>query len=137
MKQVDLIIKREYLQEILAGTKKEEYRSLSKFNTRLLCDNIDRASLIKGDHYIEHNKEVWRPKKNITHVRFLNGYRKDREYIICELKSINIDKFIKEIPDGMEPGTVCFTLELGQIVEHNWQNLVDGKVLKPGAGGQS
>ena len=116
MKTVNFQIKGKYLDQIKAGTKIIEYRSISEYNGKLLCDHIDKKDLQPGDQYLKHNKEIWRPKKDLTHVQFFNGYRPDRKKLLCELKTIEINRFVNEIPEGMKPGTVCFSLKLGQIV---------------------
>lgn len=115
MKTVTFQIIGKYLDQIRAGTKVEEYRSLSEHNTKLLCELIDKNDLKPGEHYVTHFEEFWRVKKDITHVRFFNGYRTDRKKLLCELKKVEINEFIKFIPDEMKPGTICFTLTLGKV----------------------
>lgn len=119
MKTVTFQILRKYLDQIKAGTKVEEYRSLSEHNTKLLCELIDKKDLQPGEHYVQHLKEIWRVKKNLTHVQFLNGYRPDRKKLLCELKKIEINEFIKKVPEDMKPGTICFTLSLGQVINNS------------------
>lgn len=122
MKTVTFQIIGKYLDQIKAGTKVEEYRSLSEHNTKRLCDLIDKKDLKPGEHYVTHFEEIWRVKKNITHVQFLNGYRPDRKKLLCELKKIEIIEFIKKVPEDMKPGTVCFTLTLDKVIETNLIN---------------
>ena len=116
MKVVNFQIKGRYLAAIESGAKTVEYRSISKYNGKLLCDHIDKKDLQPGEQFLTHNNEIWRIKKNLTHVQFLNGYRPERKKLLCELKKIEINEFIKYIPEDMEPGTICFTLTLGLIV---------------------
>lgn len=102
-----LIIKEQYFNEILAGTKKEEYRSLS-------------------DHYFKMfwNKGkdgVYDQKKKIDKIILAVGYRKDRKTALVEVKGIFIDRFIDFIPAGMNKGDECFTIELGKVLETNFK----------------
>lgn len=116
MKVVNFQIKGRYLTAIESGTKTVEYRSISKYNGKLLCDHIDKKDLQPGEQFLTHDNETWRVKKDLTHVRFLNGYRPDRKKLLCELKTIELRRFIKNVPEGMEPGTIAFTLVLGKII---------------------
>jgi hypothetical protein len=116
MRTVTFQIKGVYIDQIKAGSKVEEYRSISEHNTKLLCDHIDKKELQPGEHYVTHKEEIWRVKKDLTHVRLFNGYRSDRKELIIELKCVEINEFINFLPEGMKPGTICFTLFLGRIV---------------------
>jgi hypothetical protein len=106
MKKIDLIITLENLKEIISGEKKEDYRQFSRYNQKALCE------LIKED-------QLYYPRKDLTHVRFLAGYRKDRKYALCEISGIYFDLFKKFIPRGMKPGSEAITIEIRQVVEHN------------------
>ncbi len=117
-KTVILQIEGKFIDQIKAGKKTEDYRSISAFNTKLLCDNVKETDLKKDiDQFIQAGKQFYRPKTSFKQVRFLNGYKTDRKELTCELKGIYIDKFLEKIPDGVKPGAVMFTLELGKIVE--------------------
>jgi hypothetical protein len=63
--------------------------------------------------YLELEKKIWRINKDLTHVQFFNGYRRDRKEMLCELKTIEI----KDNPEGDTPGESWFVLHLGQIVK--------------------
>ena len=116
-KTVILQIENKYIDQIKAGKKTEDYRSISAFNTKLLCDNVKENDLKKGEAFVQAGKQFYRPKTSIERVRFVNGYKTDRKELTCEIKGIYIDKFLDKIPDGMKPGAVMFTIELGKIVE--------------------
>lgn len=116
MKTVNFQIEGKYIDQIKAGTKVEDYRSISEANVKKLCEKVDKKDIKPEDHFVKHFKETWRTKKDITHVRFFNGYKTDRKELLLELNNIEIVKFIEKIPDGMKPGTICFVLTLGQIV---------------------
>lgn len=116
MKTVNFQIEGKYIDQIKAGTKGEEYRAINPVNAKKLCDHIDKKDLQPGEQFVTHNKEIWRLKKELTHVRLFNGYKTDRKELLIELKGLELNKYTKVIPDGMKPGTICFTLILGQIV---------------------
>ena len=118
MKTVNFQIEGKYIDQIKSGTKTEDYRSVSVFNTHLLCEKIEQKDLTEREqHVVVGKKETWRLKKDLTHVRFVNGYRSIRKELTCEIKGMNIDNFVKNMPDGVTPGCICFTIELGQIIE--------------------
>ncbi len=116
LKTVNFQIEGKYIEQIHAGAKIEDYRAINPVNAKKLCDHIDKKDLGPDDHYVTHNKEIWRVKKDLTHVRFFNGYKTDRKELLCELKDLQLNTYRKFIPEGMKPGTSCFTLFLGQIV---------------------
>lgn len=116
LKTVNFQIEGKYIDQIKAGTKIEDYRSIGPVNAKKLCDHIDKKELGPDDNYVKHFKEIWRVKKDLTHVRFFNGYKSDRKELVVELKDLKVYTYRKIIPEGMKPGTSCFTLFLGQIV---------------------
>ncbi len=115
-KTINFQLEGKYIDQIYAKTKTSDYRSISSHNSKKLCEKIDEKDLKDGDYYVTHNKEIWRVRKDVTHVRFFNGYRTDRKELLMELKSIEVNQFVNNIPDGMKPGTICFELILGHIV---------------------
>lgn len=97
-----LIIERQFFDQILAGTKTEEYRSVSDFY-------ISRFCIIENDELVG--------MKPIKHIKLAVGYAKDRKWAIVEVKGIFIDTFEIYIPEGFEKGDRCFTIELGKVLE--------------------
>lgn len=89
MKKLTIVIKRKYFNEILAGTKKEEYRLVKPYWVERLVD------------------------KNYTHLIFQSGYSKkaprlQAEYLGYEVRNIRHDFFgDDEVP--------VFALRLGAI----------------------
>lgn len=113
MKTVTFQLIGKYIDQIKLGSKVVEYREFSDYNIKRLCYLSSKKELQPGEDYIELGKEVWRIKKDLTHVQFFNGYRKDRKELICKLKSIKLE----EDPEGYAPGESFFCLYLGRIVE--------------------
>jgi hypothetical protein len=76
---LDLIIKREFFNEILSGEKKEEYRDCKDrlINQICICDENGIAEDIKP----------------IESIRFFEGYRKDRRQMIVECRGVEIDTY--------------------------------------------
>lgn len=66
MKILSMPIKKQWFDMILAGDKKEEYRAVTKFYTSRLV------------------------YKGITHLKFINGYGRDKPFLVVELKNIII-----------------------------------------------
>lgn len=90
MKIVSMPIKKEWFDKILSGEKKEEYRKIGDYwRRRLLFDKVDAIKLI-------------------------NGYGRDKPFIIVELKDIIIGEGKKEW--GAVPGEEYYILELGEII---------------------
>lgn len=89
-KIVSMPIKKKWFDMILRGEKKEEYR--------------------------EH-KPYWGKRlfgKNITHLKLINGYGKDKPYLIVELRHIVLAIGNKELGAPMEHVLI---LKLGEIIE--------------------
>ena len=95
---VILQIEKKYIDQIAAGEKTEDYRTISAFNTKLLCDSITEAELKPGEPYISVNKSIFRPKTNLK-VAFVNGYKTDAK-INRRNQGIYIDKFIDKLPQA-------------------------------------
>jgi hypothetical protein len=112
MKTVAFQLIGKYIDQIKAGLKVAEYRQLSEYNTKRLCYLSNEKELEKGEMYVQHEREIWRIRKDLTHVQFFKGYRKDRKEMLCELKAIDI----KENPEGDTPGISWFVLDVGKIV---------------------
>jgi hypothetical protein len=61
----------------------------------------------------------WAVRSDISTVRFVNGFRNDCKFAVCEVKGIFVDHFVKFVPKGMKPGTTAFTIEIRRVLEHN------------------
>ncbi|WP_231489898.1 hypothetical protein [Pedobacter sp. Leaf170] len=99
-----LIIEKQFFDEIIAGKKTEEYRSLSEYY-------ISRFCMFKGEEFTG--------MKPIKSIRLAVGYAKDRKWAIIEVKGIFIDTFENVIPEGFKKGDECFTIELGKVLKQN------------------
>jgi hypothetical protein len=106
---VNLQIKRINLDLIKSGIKKTEWREPSLFNKKLLFREREDGKKIGNDE--------------IKTISFINGYNKDREILIVEVKQIRLVKFTKniEIPEdnfkALE-GQFSIEINLGSIVNN-------------------
>jgi len=101
---VNLVIKKKYFDQILSGEKKKEYRAPSKFNARLLG--------------FKDSNGKYSPRKDITHIRFINGYRADSPWLVAECKEVGCYTFKNEIPMGLQKGDIAIEIILGEVVEN-------------------
>lgn len=88
-----MTIKRKWFDLILLGEKKEEYRDVKKFYTSRLVN------------------------KGITHLKLINGYSRDKPYLIVELKEIKVG--LGNPHYGAPLNIWVYILKLGEIVEIN------------------
>jgi transposase-like protein len=104
-KQIDLLVSTPRLKQIASGKITEDYRTLSRYNGMLLTERLDGGK--------------WTVRTDISKVRFVNGFRNNCKYAVCEIKGIFVDHFVKFIPKGMKPDTTAFTIEIRRVLEHN------------------
>lgn len=104
LKPITLIIEKQFFDQIIAGTKKEEYRSVSEYYISRFCD-------FKNDEFVGV-----KPYKSII---LAVGYSKTRKWAEVEVKGIFLDTFENMIPEGFKKGDECFTIELGRIMKRN------------------
>lgn len=84
MSTLTLQIKREFLDKILSGKKKEEFREIRPNNSKKYIEYFD-----PGDG----EGEDVRPRK-YDQIQFFNGYNKDRPELIIELKDAEIEYIV-------------------------------------------
>lgn len=101
--QIDLQIKREYLNAILSGEKTEEFRECTDANLKKFC-NLDA----------EGNAESIKP---IQRIRFFNGYETNRPMAIVEVNALTLDPYEDVDPDAAEQEDCIFVFKLGSILE--------------------
>ena len=100
---LDLIIKQKHLEEIVAGTKTEEYRDVTDRLLKQVCD-LDS----------EGNATGYKPIKTL---RLFAGYKKDRKFAVVEVLDIELDVYLDD--DGNETEDEYFVFVLGKVVETN------------------
>lgn len=131
MKILNLIIKQRYFDEILAGTKKEEYREVRPTTLKKylkycvkgqLFDSLDDVpdSLFNDDDSLTFGLEPI----DYEALRLYVGYAKDRDSMLVEVKGIVFEEFVDEKGDVMtyeHKGNVYpvaqMVYELGEVLE--------------------
>lgn len=91
MRTVTMPIKRKWFDMIRSGEKKEEYRTIGNYWRKRLLEN------------------------KVKCLKLINGYGRDRPYIIVELRGIKEGVGRKEW--GAVPGEIYFVLELGYVID--------------------
>jgi hypothetical protein len=104
-KEIEMMLDEVTLKGIARGEMKEVYRNLSDYNIQLL------AKAKSEDFDVD-------PRDDIGKIRFFCGFDKAM-FCLCEINGIFIDEFVKSVPKGMKPGTLAFTIEIKQIINHN------------------
>lgn len=98
MKILNLIIKQKYFDEIIAGTKKEEYREV-KPSTIKKYIKLDENST-----EIVENDEIVCIKYDA--IRFFVGYNKDRDSALVEVKNAEVNFFYDDADPEQKPEKV-------------------------------
>ncbi|WP_343643981.1 ASCH domain-containing protein [Chryseobacterium sp.] len=113
MNTLTLQIKREFLDKILSGKKKEEFREIRPNNSKKYIEYFD-----PGDG----EGEDVRPKK-FDRIQFFNGYAKDRPELVIEVKAAEIEyiidkegNFIEYEENGQSYLTAQMVYSLGKII---------------------
>ena len=98
-KVLTLTVSKEWFDMIVAGKKTEEYREIKPYWVRRIFDmsralvGADTISLALQHNVIRDRKDIFKKcGKVLTHVLFVNGYRKDSPRVKKEIVSITIGK---------------------------------------------
>lgn len=120
MKILSLIIKQKYFDEILAGTKTEEFRENRPNTFRKYCELDD-----EGFALFDEKEGVFVPKKYDA-IRFFVGYKKDRQNALVKVKDARIEIFVDDNnepityeAEGVEWLASQVVYSLGDIIEKN------------------
>lgn len=107
MRDLKLVLKRQWYEMIEAGKKLEEYREATPFWGKRLTD------LMNGHLLFSHrNGYVPIPFKHFESVTFYLGYAKDRPSMTFEIKDMTYDEGYPQW--GAEPGKKYFIIKLGK-----------------------
>lgn len=98
-KVLTLTVSKQWFDMIADGEKDEEYREIKPYWVRRILDmsrakvGADTISLALQYDVIRDRKDIFKEHgKALTHVLFINGYRKDSPRIEKEIESISIGK---------------------------------------------
>lgn len=96
MKILNLIIKQKYFDEIIAGTKTQEFREIrpttSKKYINYLCDGI----VYTDDKMLPEEGDIEVVPIEYDAIRFYVGYNKDRDSALVEVKDALVEFFVDE-----------------------------------------
>jgi hypothetical protein len=118
MKILTLIIKQKYFDEILAGTKTQEFREIRPSSQSKYCE-------LDEEGFCKEVDGIFIPRKYDA-IRFYVGYNKNRASALVEVKDANIelfvdenDEFIVQMQDGVEYLMAQVVYDLGKVLEKN------------------
>ena len=106
-----LNLKSKWFEMIFLGIKKEEYRDLTPYWDRRLC-NI--GSVNRSLNLIFNGKLPEDTFRKFDTITFSNGYSRERPQFEIEFKGIKIREGNPEW--GAQPGKKYFVLKLGEIL---------------------
>lgn len=90
MKTLTLQIKKEFLDQILSGKKKEEFREIRPNNSKKYIE-----------YFNDEGDEDVKPKQ-VDRIQFFNGYKADRPEVIIEVKAAEIEYIVDEDGEFIE-----------------------------------
>lgn len=118
MEILNLIIKQKYFDEILAGTKKQEFREIRPSTQKKYCE-------IDDEGYCKVEDGLFIPR-HYDAIRFYVGYNKNRDSALVEVKKAEIELFVDENDEyilmkqnGEEYYAAQVVYDLGEILEKN------------------
>lgn len=117
MEILTLSIKQKFFDEILAGTKKQEFREIRPNSQSKYCE-------LDEDGYVKEIEGVLQPRKYDA-IKFLTGeYKGKRPFIVVEVKDAKIELFEDENHElvtytyqGEEYIAAQVVYDLGQVLE--------------------
>lgn len=118
MKILNLIIKQKFFDEIIAGTKKQEFREIRPSSEKKYCelDEEGYSKVVDGIIIPRHYDAI----------RFFVGYNKNRASALVEVKKAEIELFVDENDEfivlqqnGEEYYAAQVVYDLGEILEKN------------------
>lgn len=119
MEILSLSIKQKFFDEILAGTKKQEFREIRPNSQSKYCE-VDK------DGFVKEMNGVLQPRKYDA-IKFLTGeYKGKRPYAIVEVKKAKIELFENENHElitythqGEEYIAAQVVYDLGAVIERS------------------
>lgn len=118
MKILTLIIKQKYFDEIIAGTKRQEFREIRPNSQAKYCE-------LDSEGFCKEIDGVLQPRTYDV-IRFYVGYAKNRASALVEVKDANIElfedeqgNFIEYEHQGEKYIAAQVVYDLGTIIEKN------------------
>ena len=118
MEILNLIIKQKFFNEIIAGTKKQEFREIRPSSQNKYCE-------LDEEGFCKEIDGILQPRKYDA-IRFYVGYKKDRDSALVKVEGASIELFEDENHNLIEythEGEVYLAAQivydLGEILEKN------------------
>ena len=119
---LNLIIKQVYFDEIMAGTKKQEFREIRPNSQKKYCE-------VDADGYcVERNGKI--VPRHYDAIRFCVGYHKDRDTALVKIQDAHIElveddngNIIVYEDKGEEYYAALAIYDLGEIIERNLKHM--------------
>ena len=124
MKELQLIIKQKYYDEILAGTKNKEYREIRPTTAKKYIKYICDGKEYHNPDDLPEEVDVEIAPIHYDAIRFFVGYSKDRASALVEVKGATVEFFVDENGEeivyeynGEEYVAAQIVYDLGRVIE--------------------
>lgn len=126
MKILNLIIKQKYFDEIIAGTKTQEFREIRPTTSKKYIHYLHDGIEYDDDRDLPEEGDVDIVPIQYDAIRFFVGYNKDRASALVEVKDAFVELFVDEEGNdivyeykGEEYIAAQITYNLGKVIEKN------------------
>lgn len=126
MKELQLIIKQKYLDEILAGTKNKEYREIRPTTAKKYINYTCNGKEYHNPDDLPEDGDVEVVPIHYDAIRFYAGYNKNRASALVEVKGATVEFFVDEDGNevvyeynGEEYVAAQIVYDLGSVLEKN------------------
>lgn len=119
MKILTLIIQQVYFNEILAGTKKEEYREVKPTTSGKYIQYVDNVGKVYKPSKLPDDIDADIEILKYDAIRFCVGYHKNRASVLVEVKDAELEVYEKDTYTykGKEYCYALMTYSLGKVIE--------------------
>lgn len=126
MKTLNLIIKQTYFDQILAGTKTQEFREIKPTTSKKLVHYLHEGTIYESFEKVPPEGDVEAIPIKYDAILFFVGYNKDRDSALVEVKDAFIEFFVDENEEVIEyeyKGEIYvaaqMVYDLGKVIEKN------------------
>lgn len=126
-KQLVLMIKKPWLEKIVSGEKKEEYRESKAYYYQMFLKKFGGfdegywvleppKTLLLRCGYLKTKNHVVKEDNGVLYESPLD---QSKPYCIIEVEKIRHEEFIEFIPDGFQQHDRAYTIYIKRVLEHN------------------
>lgn len=126
MKELQLIIKQKFFDQIVAGEKKQEFREIRPTTSKKYINYVCQGKEYSDPDAIQDEGDVDVVPIKYDAIRFFVGYNKDRDSALVEVKGAVVEFFVDENGDdiiyehnGQEYLAAQIVYDLGNVIEKN------------------